>query len=64
MADSGLLADGLATALFVLGKDAALELWRASGDFEAVFIDSDGSLTVTAGLKDAISGTAYTVAER
>ena len=64
VADSGLLADGLATALFVLGKDAALELWRASGDFEAVFIDSDGSLTVTAGLKDAISGTAYTVAER
>ncbi len=49
----GALADALSTALFVMGKDAALALY-ASGiyEFEAILIGTDGSLTCTDGLAD------------
>lgn len=63
VAERGLTADGLATALFVLGREKALELWRSAGDFEAVFLSDDGSVTVTPGLKDRVAGHAFEVAE-
>lgn len=50
--EDGLWADILSTALFLLGKDGALEYYRTYGDFEAVLVSSDGSVTVTAGLKN------------
>ncbi len=64
VADSGVLADGLSTGLFVLGMDRALELWRQSKDFEAIFIAADGSVTVTEGLADLVSQCEFTVAKR
>ncbi len=39
--DTGAVADALSTALFVLGTDAASELYEASGGFEAVFVGAD-----------------------
>ena len=45
------LADGLSTALYVMGKDAALNFWRENGDFEVVLITHSGELYVTKGLK-------------
>ena len=49
----GALADALSTALFVMGEDAAMELYRnESFDFEAIFIGSDGALHCTEGLSD------------
>ena len=49
--ESGLLCDGLSTALFVLGREGALEHWRQHRDFEAVLVSEDGSVTITAGLE-------------
>lgn len=53
IADSGTKADGLSTALFVMGLDGALKLWKDDGGFEAVFADDGGNIYVTAGIADA-----------
>lgn len=50
-ANSG-LADLLSTAIFVLGEEDALDLWRAESGFELVLITEDGRLVVTEGLED------------
>ena len=55
VADSGLYADGLSTALFVMGAEGALDYWRAHRDFEVVLVSEDGSVTVTAGLARAFA---------
>ncbi len=47
----GTYADGLSTALFVLGLDKALDYQKTYGGFEAVFVSDDGTVTVTDGLK-------------
>lgn len=52
----GTLADGLSTALFVMGADKAAEYWRQHADeFDAVLIADDGSISVTEGIADAFS---------
>lgn len=56
---SGVLCDGLSTALFVMGRDAALALWRESGGagsgFDVILVAEDGSVTVTAGLSKSFT---------
>ena len=49
--DQGYLADGLSTACFVLGMDAAKPLLEKYGA-EAVFVDEDKNVYVTSGLMD------------
>ena len=63
VAKEGLLADGLATALFVLGREKGAELWRESGDFEAVWRESDGTAWITPGLEAMAAGGNYRVIE-
>ena len=63
VADQGLLADSLSTALFVLGREAGIELWRQRGDFEAVWIEADGTRWITPGLKDRVVEGYYPVIE-
>ena len=60
----GLLADGLSTALYVLGLDRAEALWRDRSDFEVVLVAKDGAIYVTAGLAEAFSGAEFQVIER
>lgn len=61
VADDGFLADGLSTALFIMGLEQAAEFYRESDDFEAVLVADDGTVYVTAGLTDAFSGDGYEV---
>lgn len=51
-ARSGVLADALSTALFVMGREKAEDFWRARRDFEFILIGEDGTVTVTPGLAD------------
>lgn len=52
IASDGTLADALSTALFVMGKERALELYESGKyEFEAVFV-TDGGVSATPGLGD------------
>ena len=63
VSQDGLQADALSTALFVMGLEDATTFWRQTGDFEAVFIDTDRNIFVTAGLADQITNCEFTVIE-
>jgi len=53
ISENGLEADALSTALFVMGKDKALEFYNSKiYDFEAVIFTSDGVVYLTDGLKN------------
>ncbi len=47
-------ADGLSTALFVMGLDKGLEFANEQPDIQAVFITNDRKVCVTDGLKESI----------
>ena len=53
--DSGLVCDALATALFVMGPDGAVDFWRRYRDewsVELILVDEAGSVAITAGLEE------------
>lgn len=56
VSEDGMLADGLSTALFIMGKDKALEYWREhAGEFDVILVEEDGSVTVSEGLQDSFT---------
>ena len=55
ISESGLLSDALSTALFVMGKDCAIDFWRSRDDFDFILIDEDGIVTISAGIQDSFS---------
>ena len=60
VSDSGLLCDGLSTALFVMGLDRGVQFWQTWRDhkdvsFDCIFITDDGSVYLAPGLADAFT---------
>lgn len=56
VSDDGTLADGLSTALFIMGKEAAVEFWRSHrDDFDMVLLADDGAVIVSAGIADVLT---------
>ncbi len=52
LSPNGTAADALSTALFVMGKDKALAFYESGKTvFEAIFTGTDGSVTLTPGLR-------------
>ena len=55
VSERGVIADGLSTALFVMGKDRAVEYWKNHPGFDFIFISEGGAVSVTGGLEGAFS---------
>ena len=56
VSEDGALADGLSTALFVMGKAKALDYWnRHSGEFDVILEETDGTITVTGGIAESFT---------
>ena len=50
ISDSGIYADCLSTALFVMGKDSAIDWWKENPDFDFIMITKTGGLIYSEGL--------------
>lgn len=49
----GTLADGLSTALFVMGADKSIDFWREhSGMFDFIIMDENGNIKISEGISD------------
>ena len=56
VAKSGMLADGLSTAVFVMGLERAAQFWRSGAeDFEMILMTDEKEVYVTEGLEGAFS---------
>lgn len=66
ISQDGTLADALSTALFVMGKEDAVDYWRSHSDrFDMVLVEENGDVTITEGIaKVFTSEEAYQIEKR
>lgn len=56
VSEDGTLADGLSTALFIMGKEKAESFWREhSEEFDMILMTEENDVYVTKGIKDCFS---------
>lgn len=54
--DNGMYADGLSTALFVMGSGSAVKFWQEYGDdFDIVLVEEDGGIIISEGIADSFT---------
>ena len=51
--DSGIMCDALSTALFVMGKDKAVEYHQKKGGFDMILVTEEGEIFITEGIADS-----------
>ena len=66
VSEDGTLADGLSTALYVMGTEEAVKFWQDHSDeFDAILYTDDGTLYVTEGIADTFTSShSITVLEK
>lgn len=47
------MCDAISTPLFVMGKDKAVEYWKANKDFELILITEDKEIYITPNLEES-----------
>jgi thiamine biosynthesis lipoprotein len=61
VSEDGVLADGLSTALFVMGTEQAKEFWKDNGDdFDVILLTDNDELYISEGIEDVFESD-YTV---
>lgn len=62
--ESGTRCDGLSTALFVMGKERAVDFWEKRSDFEMILVTEDGNIYFSEGLEDCFECSEHWSAEK
>lgn len=52
VADSGIYADALSTALYVMGRDKAVEYYSEHKDFDLIMLTDDNKMYISSGISD------------
>lgn len=62
VSNDGTLADALSTSLFIMGKEQAIQYWRAHSDeFGCILLDEDDELFVSENIADSFHSDNYPV---
>ena len=60
--NDGTLADALSTAVYVMGLDAAVNMWREhSNDLQMIIMTEDHNIYITKGLEESFTSSRYNV---
>lgn len=63
ISDSGLMCDALSTAMFVEGKQNAIDYWRTHGGFDMILVTDDKHILYTEGISDVFTNISSMPAE-
>ena len=55
ISESGIYADSLSTALFVMGTEKAIDFWKSNRDFDMILITKDKRIFFTKSINEKIS---------